>query len=248
MNKYGFMYNSLTFFSVSLGCGGSSSDNNTYIVQTSTTSSPSGTSNSCTYTICPCSTDICRIRYDFTTMVLASQQTSTPVAAGVATDSKNLMIFSYYFSSFNWPFFFRLCYWRLRYGSVFHHFTRYHWFTYHLWIQYRSTHDPRHFWIWMSKCQCFCWSQYNNHTAMGYLRDTSMIIQLIILIDWNTILELFCHFLVHLRTRRCCRTSWLSAIPYGNYRTGQEVSIKYIYEYLCDKILEIKWFRINSAL
>ena len=107
MNKYGFMYNSLTFFSVSLGCGGSSSDNNTYIVQTSTTSSPSGTSNSCTYTICPCSTDICRIRYDFTTMVLASQQTSTPVAAGVATDSKNLMIlfYSYYFSSFNWPFF-----------------------------------------------------------------------------------------------------------------------------------------------
>ena len=95
------------FFSVSLGCGGSSSDNNTYIVQTSTTSSPSGTSNSCTYTICPCSTDICRIRYDFTTMVLASQQTSTPVAAGVATDSKNLMIFSYYFSSFNWPFFFQ---------------------------------------------------------------------------------------------------------------------------------------------
>ena len=90
MNKYGFMYNSLTFFSVSLGCGGSSSDNNTYIVQSSTTSSPSGTSNSCVYTICPCSTDICRIRYDFTTMVLASQQTSTPVAAGVATDSKNL--------------------------------------------------------------------------------------------------------------------------------------------------------------
>ena len=41
-------------------------------------------------------------------MVLASQQTSTPVAAGVATDSKNLMIlfYSYYFSSFNWPFFF----------------------------------------------------------------------------------------------------------------------------------------------
>ena len=88
--KFWILMNLLFFFSVSLGCGGSSSDNNTYIVQTSTTSSPSGTSNSCTYTICPCSTDICRIRYDFTTMVLASQQTSTPVEAGVATDSKNL--------------------------------------------------------------------------------------------------------------------------------------------------------------
>jgi hypothetical protein len=48
---------------VTLACGGASSENCTYLVQASATS---GISNPCTYTICPCSSTICRIRYDFT--------------------------------------------------------------------------------------------------------------------------------------------------------------------------------------
>jgi len=60
-----------------LACGGSSSENQTYIVQSSVTSLTSP----CTYSICPCSTNICRIRYDFTTLTLASQNLGTTVAA-----------------------------------------------------------------------------------------------------------------------------------------------------------------------
>ncbi len=44
-----------------LGCGGMSSENCTFIVQSTSTS----VNNPCTYTICPCSTNICRIRLDF---------------------------------------------------------------------------------------------------------------------------------------------------------------------------------------
>jgi len=62
---------------LALACGGSSSTNNTYIVQTATTA----VSSPCTQKICPCSTDICRIRYDFTTFVVASMQTGTAAAA-----------------------------------------------------------------------------------------------------------------------------------------------------------------------
>ena len=43
--------------------GGSSSLNQTYMVQASTTSLTTGPM---TYTICPCSSDVCRIRFDFT--------------------------------------------------------------------------------------------------------------------------------------------------------------------------------------
>ena len=69
---------------VTLSCGGSSSENNTYIVQSSTTTAPA---TPCTYKICPCSTDICRIRYDFTSNVLATQVTSSATAAsGAAAD------------------------------------------------------------------------------------------------------------------------------------------------------------------
>lgn len=51
---------------VTLGTDGTSSVNNTYIVQTSSDL----TSGSHVYTICPCSDDICRIRYDFTSFIL----------------------------------------------------------------------------------------------------------------------------------------------------------------------------------
>ena len=46
---------------VALSCGGSSSDNNTYLVQTTATS----VTSPCTYTICPCNQAICRTRFDF---------------------------------------------------------------------------------------------------------------------------------------------------------------------------------------
>merc|ERR1712141_467738 len=68
---------------ITLSCGGSSSENNSYIVQGSTTSAPA---SPCTYSVCPCSTDICRIRYDFTTNVLATQSSiSTSSTAGTGT-------------------------------------------------------------------------------------------------------------------------------------------------------------------
>jgi len=68
---------------ITLSCGGSSSENNSYIVQGSTTSAPA---SPCTYSVCPCSSDICRIRYDFTTNVLATQSSlSTAAAAGTGT-------------------------------------------------------------------------------------------------------------------------------------------------------------------
>jgi len=50
-----------------LACGGSPSENQTYISQAGSTSIASP----CSYTICPCSTGICRIRYDFTAFVLS---------------------------------------------------------------------------------------------------------------------------------------------------------------------------------
>ena len=48
--------------SVALACGASASENQTYLVQASVTT----LTNPCKYTICPCGTNICRIRFDFT--------------------------------------------------------------------------------------------------------------------------------------------------------------------------------------
>jgi len=67
-----------------LSCGGSASENQTYLVQSSVTTLTSP----CSYTICPCSSNICRIRFDFTTMVLsgavAGSLTIAPTAVGAA--------------------------------------------------------------------------------------------------------------------------------------------------------------------
>merc|ERR1712156_463240 len=60
-----------------LSCGDSSSQNQTYLVQSSVTSLTSP----CTYSICKCSTNICRIRFDFTTFVLATAVAGTTVSA-----------------------------------------------------------------------------------------------------------------------------------------------------------------------
>ena len=53
------MYSCTIPNAVKLACGGSTSVNNSYIVQSG------GSSFTCGYQVCPCSTDICRIRYDF---------------------------------------------------------------------------------------------------------------------------------------------------------------------------------------
>jgi len=63
-----------------LGCGGTASENSTYIVQSSATA----VTSPCTYTVCKCSNDICRLRYDFTTFVLANAVQGTAVIAGTA--------------------------------------------------------------------------------------------------------------------------------------------------------------------
>jgi len=68
-------------------CGDSFSVNNSYIVQAAVTSLTSP----CTYKVCPCSTEICRIRYDFKTLSLASQATYTAsaTAATASTGSED---------------------------------------------------------------------------------------------------------------------------------------------------------------
>merc|ERR1739846_164911 len=66
-----------------LACGGSASENQTYLVQASVTTLTSP----CKYTICPVATNICRIRFDFTTMVLANAVTGSTVAATATTAS-----------------------------------------------------------------------------------------------------------------------------------------------------------------
>merc|ERR1711997_67678 len=63
-----------------LSCGGSASENQTYLIQSSVTTLTSP----CKYTICPGATDICRIRFDFTTMVLAGAVSGTVTAAATA--------------------------------------------------------------------------------------------------------------------------------------------------------------------
>merc|ERR1712241_522990 len=62
-----------------LSCGKSSSENSTYIVQSSVTSLTSP----CTYTICPAASNICRIRFDFTTFVLATAVLGTTSSGAV---------------------------------------------------------------------------------------------------------------------------------------------------------------------
>ena len=57
-----FLIHFYDYLTVSLACGGSASQNQTYLVQSSVTSLTSP----CSYTICPCSSNICRIRFDFT--------------------------------------------------------------------------------------------------------------------------------------------------------------------------------------
>jgi len=65
---------------LTMGCGGTSSTNNTYLVQDSTNAA-----KTCSYTICPSNTDICKIRIDFETAVL-SPASSTTGTVGLCTE------------------------------------------------------------------------------------------------------------------------------------------------------------------
>ena len=59
----------------SISCGGSSSANNSYAIMTSY--SVSSDSDPCTYTFCKTGSDVCKLRIDFDTMVLADPHTTT---------------------------------------------------------------------------------------------------------------------------------------------------------------------------
>jgi len=63
--------------SFTLACGGASSANNTYLVQSTAT-----TLSACSYSICPMDSRVCRIRYDFTTHVLSNPVVGTNDAIG----------------------------------------------------------------------------------------------------------------------------------------------------------------------
>jgi len=71
-----------TCCSVVLEEGGSSSLNQSYMVQASTTSLATGPM---TYTICPCSSDVCRIRFDFTQFMLTAPY-APATGAGTGVD------------------------------------------------------------------------------------------------------------------------------------------------------------------
>jgi len=62
-----------------LACGESTTQNNTYAIISSY--STSSDADPCTYTICKQNTDVCKLRIDFDTMVLAGPYPTTTVAA-----------------------------------------------------------------------------------------------------------------------------------------------------------------------
>merc|ERR1711997_29748 len=70
-----------------LSCGGSAGENQTYLIQSSVTTLTSP----CKYTICPVASDICRIRFDFTTMVLAGAVAGTVTAAATAVGAAGIL-------------------------------------------------------------------------------------------------------------------------------------------------------------
>ena len=66
----------------SIACGGSSSANNSYAIMSSY--SVSSDADPCSYTFCKASSDVCKLRIDFDTMVLSDPTTMTSTA--VVTD------------------------------------------------------------------------------------------------------------------------------------------------------------------
>jgi len=65
-----------------LACGGTTTQNNSYAIMSSY--STTSDADPCKYTICKCSTDVCKIRIDFDTMVLSGPYTTVaPATAGM---------------------------------------------------------------------------------------------------------------------------------------------------------------------
>ena len=62
-------------FLVNLGCGSITSQNNTYL----SSSNIETTTNSCTYTICKCDPNVCRIKFDFQMFDIAAPVEGTAV-------------------------------------------------------------------------------------------------------------------------------------------------------------------------
>ena len=79
-SKILFNFYYLLFISVTIKCGQTTRENNSYMVL-STSDTP--TMPECSYKICGASTDICRIRFDFTKFVIAGPNTGT-----ATTDTK----------------------------------------------------------------------------------------------------------------------------------------------------------------
>lgn len=70
-----------------LGCGGTSSENCTHLVQ----SGPSNpTSNSCTFTLCKCASNICRIRLDFVSFSIAGPSVGTVSDTALTTNGASI--------------------------------------------------------------------------------------------------------------------------------------------------------------
>ena len=67
---------------LTLSSGSSSSTNNTYLVQASTT-----TAGTYTYTVCPTNTDVCKLRIDFETFVTTPGSTTTGIQGNCADDT-----------------------------------------------------------------------------------------------------------------------------------------------------------------
>jgi len=59
-----------------LECGETTSDNSTYLMK----SDAKSTDSPCTYRVCPCNENICRIRYDFMAFTIAGPSTGTTAA------------------------------------------------------------------------------------------------------------------------------------------------------------------------
>jgi len=60
-----------------MGCNSDSSSQNITFIEQTSISDPSSFTAGCQYTICPCSSDVCRIRFDFNTLVMANPKTGT---------------------------------------------------------------------------------------------------------------------------------------------------------------------------
>jgi len=74
---------------ITLTCGGSTKENCTYLTQTSTTTpaSDSGNARQCSYTICPLSTSVTRIRLELTAFSIVGPTTALPANDGAAAES-----------------------------------------------------------------------------------------------------------------------------------------------------------------